>query len=261
MKRIGLLFLFSAFLLPLAYGEVAKEKPEWVAKPVHVDGETSYLITIKAFGYSEDDVRDQANKQIEQERKRNIGIRSKGADESGEAGFTYAYRILEEYWETEGAFAHGWFLVQMCKKYKCDEWEHVEVGTTKYPFSARCFVPGMAQIYKGSKVKGGLIIGGEALGVAGIVTCFSMKASNEKLMQEAYKSDIKQQYADRADMWQNIGFGCIAFTAAVYIYNVIDGAVSPGQKHIQIGSKSYNYALAPMVTTRGDFGLAMQINF
>ena len=259
MKRIGILFLFSALLLPFAYSQVAKEKPEWVTKPIHVDGATSYLITIKAFGYSEDDVRNQANKQIEQERKRNLGIRSKGADEGSEDGFTYAYRIVDEYWETDGAFAHGWFLVQMCKKYKCDEWEHVEVETTKYPFSARCFVPGMAQIYKGSKVKGGLIIGGEALGVAGIVTCFSMKASNERLMQEDKKhADI---YADRAGTWQNIGWGCIAITAAVYIYNVIDGAIAPGQKHIQLGSKSYNYAIAPIVTTRGDLGLAMRVNF
>lgn len=259
MKRIGLLFLFIAFLLPLAYCQEVKEKPEWVTNPVHLDGETSYLITIKAFGYSEDDVRNQANKQIEQERKRNLGIRSKGADESNEDGFTYAYRIVEEYWEFDGAFAHGWFLVQICRKYKCDEWEHVEVGTTKYPFSGRVFVPGMAQIYKGSKVKGGIIIGAEALGVAGIVTSFSLKASNIGLIQQDPKH--KATYTQQANMWQNIGYGCIAFTAAVYIYNIIDGAVAPGKPHIQIGSKSYDVAFAPMATPRGDVGLAMQVNF
>jgi hypothetical protein len=261
MKRIGLMILFSALLLPLAFGQVTREKPEWAIKPVHVDGETSYIITIKAFGYGEDDVRSQANKQIEQERKRNLGIRDNGADESSGNSFTYAHRILDEWWEADGPFAYGYFLVQMCKENKCEEWEHVEVDATKYPFSARCFVPGMAQIYKGSKVKGGLIIGGEALGVAGIVTCFSMKATNEKWFEESFSVKDKQYYADRADMWQNIGWGCVAFTAALYIYNIIDGAVAPGQKHIQLGKKSYNYAIAPVVSTRGDLGLAMRLNF
>ena len=135
------------------------------------------------------------------------------------------------------------------------------MNTTKYPFSARCFVPGMAQIYKGSKVKGGLIIGGEVLGVAGIVTSFSMKGQNERWARESSKAKDVQYYTDRADMWQNIGFGAIAFTAAIYVYSIIDGAIAPGKKHIQIGSKSYNYALAPIVTTRGDLGLAMRVNF
>ena len=133
------------------------------------------------------------------------------------------------------------------------------MNTTKYPFSGRVFVPGMAQIYKGSKTKGGIIIGAEVLGVAGIVTSFSMKASYEKLMQEDKKHAAS--YSQSADLWQNIGWGCVAFTAAVYVYNIIDGAVAPGKRHIQIGSKSYNYALAPMATPRGDFGLAARLNF
>ena len=63
MKRIGLLLLLCALLLPVA--SFAKKQPEstkpiWVTKPVHEDGKTSYLITIKAFGYSEANAREKA---------------------------------------------------------------------------------------------------------------------------------------------------------------------------------------------------------
>ena len=46
-------------------------------------------------------------------------------------------------------------------------------STNKYPFSARPFVPGMAQIYKGQKARGALFITGEQeqLGsIYGVVT-------------------------------------------------------------------------------------------
>lgn len=245
MKRIVSLILLLVMLSPLAFGQVEKAKPEWAINPIHAEGKTSKLVTISEYGRTKESTKARAFKTLEDQGKK----------------LNEGYRIIEEYWEYTSDWAYGYFLVQVANDLKCTNWEHVEMNTTKYPFSARCFVPGMAQIYKGSKVKGGLIIGGEALGIAGIVTCFSLKAQNERWAGESKKATDIQSYTDRADMWQNIGFGCIAFTAAVYIYNVIDGAIAPGQKHIQIGSKSYNYAFAPMITSRGDVGLAMQVKF
>ncbi len=232
-------------LSPFAFCQTDKAKPDWAINPVHYEGKTSKLVTLTDYGITKDDARERAFKSLHNEgRKLNEG-----------------YRVIEEVWEFKGQWAYGYFLVQIPNEKQCSNWEHVEMNTTKYPFSARCFVPGMAQFYKGSNIKGGLIIGGEVLGVAGIVTCFSMKAQNERWLQESKKIKEMQYYSDRADMWQNIGYGAIAFTAAVYVYNVIDGAIAPGKKHIQIGSKSYNYALVPMVTTCGDLGLAMCVNF
>ena len=245
MKRKVSLLLLLAMLSPLAYCQVEKAKPEWAINPIHAEGKTSKLVTISEYGRTKESTKTRAFRTLEDQGKK----------------LNEGYRIIEEYWEYTSDWAYGYFLVQISNELKCTNWEHVEMNTTKYPFSARCFVPGMAQIYKGSNVKGGLIIGGEVLGVAGIVTCFSMKGQNERWAQESKKVNDIQYYTDRADMWQNIGYGAIAFTAAIYVYNVIDGAIAPGKKHIQIGSKSYNYALAPMVTTRGDLGLAMRVNF
>lgn len=243
MKRITILSLFVALLFPLAYCQTGKVKPQWAANPVHAEGKTSKLITINEYGLTKESATARAFKTLEEQGyKLNEG-----------------YRIIEEYWEYTNEWAYGYFLVQVSNTPKCGDWEHIEMNTTKYPFSGRVFVPGMAQIYKGSKAKGGVIIGLETLGIGGIVTSFCMKSSYESLMQQDKKN--KADYSNKADTWLNVGYGCIAFAAAVYIYNIIDGAVAPGKKHIQIGSKSYDYAIAPMVTTRGDVGLAARITF
>lgn len=123
----------------------------------------------------------------------------------------------------------------------------------------RSLVPGWGQLFKGSKVKGGIIIAGEALGVGGIVASYSMKASYEKLMQEDPKH--KKDYSMSADMWQNIGYGCIAFTAAVYIYNLIDAAVAPGARRVMVFPGQQTMALSPYVSYDGSVGLAMKYNF
>lgn len=243
MKRITILSLFVVLLFPFAYCQTGNAKPQWVSNPVHAEGKASKLITINEYGRTKESATVRAFKTLEEQGyKLNEG-----------------YRIIEEYWEYTDEWAYGYFLVQVSNTPKCSDWEHIEMNTTKYPFSGRVFVPGMAQIYKGSKAKGGVIIGLEALGIGGIVTSFCMKSSYESLMQQDKKN--KADYSNKADTWLNVGYGCIAFAAAVYIYNIIDGAVAPGKKHIQIGSKSYDYAIAPMMTTRGDIGLAARITF
>ena len=241
MKRLFLLSLLVILVSSLAYCQV--EKPKWAASPVHYEGKSSKLVTLSDYGITKEEAKERALKSLHEEgRKLNEG-----------------YRIIEEYWEFKGQWAYGYFLVQVAKELKCSNWERVEMNTTKYPFSARCLVPGMAQIWKGSKAKGGSMIALEAVGVAGIVASFSMKSSYERLMTE--DPQYVEDYSNKADLWQNIGYGCIAFTAAIYVWSFIDGAVAPGKRHMQIGSKSYDYDLAPVVSPQGDFGLAMQVKF
>ena len=86
-----------------------------------------------------------------------------------------------------------------------------------------------------------------------------MKASYEKLMQEDPKH-IKD-YSLSANMWQNIGYGCIAFTAAVYIYNLIDAAVAPGARRVIVLPRENVFTIAPAVTHDGSVGIAMKYNF
>ena len=62
-----------------------------------------------------------------------------------------------------------------------------------------------------------------------------------------------------ADTWTNIGYGCMAFTAAVYIYNLIDAAVAPGGRRVVIKNRS-NFALYPAVSYDA-IGLAFTYKF
>lgn len=123
----------------------------------------------------------------------------------------------------------------------------------------RSLVPGWGQLYKGNKIKGGLIIAGEVLGIGGIVACYSMKSSYEKFMYENPRH--MKEYSEKADMWTNIGYGCIAFTVAVYVFNLIDAAVAPGSRRVIVLPQQSTLSLLPIVSCDGNVGIAMKYNF
>lgn len=232
--------IIMLFGINSVYAQDTSDKPEWAKKTgIIADGRktSSYVEVYKIYAIGKDLAEETLRQKL-------IGKEHK------------ILRLYEGEYVSPGR--NYYFMVQICKGYQCQEWDEVITGT-KYPFSARVFVPGMAQIYKGSKAKGGIIIGAEALGVGGIVLSYSMKASYERLISEDSKH--KEDYNSQVDMWQNIGWGCIAFTAAVYIYNIIDGSVARGKEHVMLRPQKHNFAIAPMATPRGDVGLAARITF
>lgn len=102
--------------------------------------------------------------------------------------------------------------------------------TGRYPFSGRVFVPGWAQIYKGSKGKGLFFIVAEAACVGGIVATESMRASYESKYDSTHDVDKKRTYANKADNCSNLRNGFIAGAAAFYLWNVIDGIAAKGKR-------------------------------
>ncbi|MBR1516309.1 MAG: hypothetical protein IJ621_06150 [Paludibacteraceae bacterium] len=263
MKTKKVFFVVTILPILLMGGQdvfARSERPLWV-DGYHYDANNSYLEVVTATGWEVANARDKAYDEILRRRGVATGTNAKVTTSSGNISVESNHnlivkaRVLDEYVEElRPGFYKVYLLVQTAKN-PMYNYEQVTI-TDKYPFSARCFVPGMAQIHKGSIAKGGVIIGAEAIGVAGIVTSFSMKASNEWLIKDDPKH--AQTYADRAYMWQNIGYGCIAFTAAVYIYNIIDGAVARGQKRIFVNN---TVAIAPTVTFDGNAGIAIRYNF
>ncbi len=166
--------------------------------------------------------------------------------------------VIDEYWER---FATGeYYLIRLYAMSELSQ--HVFddiILTTQYGAKGlvRSLVPGWGQIYKGSMAKGLSIIGAEVVGVGGIVACYSMKSRYEKLMIE--NPLFFMQYSMLADTWTNIGYGCMAFTAAVYIYNLIDAAVAHGGRRVVIKNRS-NFALYPAVSYDA-IGLAFTYKF
>ncbi len=131
------------------------------------------------------------------------------------------------------------------------------IQTRAIPASALC--PGAGQMVKGQYLKGGLILGGEVIGVGGIITAFSQKASYERLILQDPKHAV--QYADMADTWQNVGYGFIGIAAAVYIYSLID-VIATRPSDSAINKVMESLTLAPMYSYQdGSVGLAMQIKF
>jgi hypothetical protein len=250
------LFIISisvAFLCQPIFSQNSNDKPEWALNPVHIDLKKSYIETIVATGISKEEVRKEVVKIVAQRRELTIGKRVLGENEGATAGFTVASNQLAEYWECS-EFCTGYFLMQTCKNYQCD-FEPVEIGTKVYHFSPRVFVPGMAQLYKGSTAKGVLFIAGEVVLVGGIVVAESLRASNVAKYNTTHN---KQMYANNADMCENVRNGLIAGAVAFYLWNVIDGWVAKGKPHILIGENQLKitpYALPDAA------GIYLSINF
>ncbi len=104
----------------------------------------------------------------------------------------------------------------------------------EYSFSPRVFVPGMAQIHKGNTGKGIFFIAGEAALIGGIVVAESLRADNQSKINTTHNATSKQDYIDNANMYQNTRNVLIAGAVALYAWNVIDGCVAKGKKHIRV---------------------------
>lgn len=131
--------------------------------------------------------------------------------------------------------------------------------TGRYPFSARVFVPGMAQLHKGSKAKGLFFIVGEAACVGGLVIAESLRASYDSKATSTQNTEQKKTYYNRADNCENIRNGLIAGAAVLYVWNVIDGIAAKGKKRtVMLGDAQLR--ISPYATPQCG-GFALSLNF
>ncbi|MDR1860002.1 MAG: hypothetical protein LBR06_03685 [Bacteroidales bacterium] len=131
--------------------------------------------------------------------------------------------------------------------------------STTYNFSPRVFVPGLAQLHKGSRIKGVLFIAGEAALVGGIVAFEGLRASYESKIDGTHSASEKQKYIDNADNAQNIRNGLIAGAAVLYVWNIIDGIAAKGNLHLRLLSNT-NLRITPYAAPQNT-GLTMTWNF
>lgn len=131
-------------------------------------------------------------------------------------------------------------------------------NNVRYPFSARVFVPGMAQLHKGSTFKGATFIAAEAIAVGGIVIFEGLRSSYKTKINTTHDVQDRQNYIDKTNNMQNLRNGFIAGALAVYAWNVIDGIVAKGKKHVELGRVELRFA--PFATPEAG-GLAMNIQF
>ena len=237
--------ILTTILLPsFAMGQYrsATERPDWV-NGFFAEKSNSYIEVVSATGSSENEARNRAAKVAIERRslatglQSNINIDNGNISVSGHDNLIVKSRIIDQYTERINASQCRVNLLVQTAKNPMDQLEPAYV-TNKYKFSPRVFVPGMAQIHKGQTVRGTLFIVGEVAAVGGIVAFEGLRASYTAKIN---MSQNKEFYINKAANMSNIRNGFIAGAAAIYVWNIIDGIVAKGKKHVVIGDVNMNF--------------------
>lgn len=164
--------------------------------------------------------------------------------------------ILDEYCEKLPQGNYKVYLLVQTATHPDNALDKVYVGD-KYPFSARVFVPGMAQIYKGSTGKGAAFITGEVLFVGGIATTQLLCNYYTKMMPDA-SYDMGKYYEKMARICQISQYACIGGAVALYLWNIIDGAFAKGRPYVSVDGKMLTFS--PYVSSNST-GIAFNFRF
>ena len=165
-------------------------------------------------------------------------------------------RVIAEYKENIEYDYICHLLVQVMKN---PDYEFEKVAITdKYPFSARVFVPGMAQMYKGQKTKGLCFIAGEVALIGSAIVSHTLMLSNVNKISSTHNSTLKSHYTRNANACMAVRNISIAGAAALYLWNIIDGAAAKGDEHIMLGNNEL------IISPYSDFnsaGIALNLKF
>ena len=200
--------------------EVLKLRPSWIDMG-HYSLENTYLDVIMLPGKLEDlnSLREQAQKTAIDMRKATVG--------NNEA-WVKTQQIGKPYYSKDEGVAYFLFQTGESPDKSHKTWEKIQVSD-RYPFSARVFVPGMAQIYKGSTGKGIAFIAGEVMFVGGIITTEFMRRNYSIKINQTHNTRIKEHYAHNANICAISRNVCIGGAVALYVWNIIDGVVAKGK--------------------------------
>lgn len=123
----------------------------------------------------------------------------------------------------------------------------------------RSFIPGWGQLYKGNKIKGFCIMGGEVACITCIVVAENLRSSYIRKIKE--QPQYTQVYSSKSNNYKNIRNVCIGTATAIYVYNLIDAAVAKGAKRIIVKPyRSVRFSMVPAIMDKG-IGIGLTLNF
>ena len=176
-----------------------------------------------------------------------------------ETGVFYAI-LIDEYWEHLGGNYRYYALYAVSEDGNNPTFDRTEVsrnyGITPAFMS---IIPGVGQLYKGSKTKGLCMLGGGVLGAAAIVYCESCRSAYvaKQLEQPKYAKTYKTR-ADNFAMGRNVA---IAATGAIMVYSIVDAVVAPGATRIKVSKdESLNIRPTALVLPEG-MGIGASLAF
>lgn len=257
----------TLLLLVLTGGIAFAEKPPAWVKGYFVEKTNSYIQVVHAKGFTRDEALSRANQQVIEQRSMSSGRRVLINSEQGVStvrgtdNLTVKSRVLDEYVEynSQSSDYTAHLLVQVAKN-PALPFEPAKVSEHyTMPETLMAFIPGVAQYYKGSPGKGTFFLLGE-LAFAGAGIAFEM--NRQEFVKRAEESDFSEKYMDlyngnakKQEILRNVMIGC---GVALYVWNVLDGMLAKGKKHVVIGSSQMR--MMPYFDG-GSTGIAMAIDF
>lgn len=235
--------------LPLQISVKGQNKPNWATSTYYKPLAKSYLEVVVENGDNKDDIIYKAQAEIEQRRKQKLG-KEKIWIKSG---------YVASYWETNEGLLTGYFLYQT-QHNPGDQTSELEkvTSTDRYPFSARVFVPGMMQFFKGQKIKATTIIASEVLCIGGFAFAQTRKNYYAAMIGSTNNATLKQRYAANANTYNYVSYGFLAGAIGIYAWNIIDGLVSRGVPFVSVDGKMISFV--PYATPKST-GLALTMSF
>lgn len=226
-----------------------ERKPYWASPTYYKPLANSYLEVVVESGDNDDDIIFNAQNEIKRRRKLKVGEEN--------AWIKSGY--IASYWENTDYGLTGYFLYQTPNKpsYQISDIERV-TSTDRYPFSARVFVPGWMQFYKGQRIKASTIIAGEALCIGGFAFAQTKKNYYAALIGSTNNANLKQRYAANANTYNYISYGLLAGAIGIYAWNIIDGLVARGTPFVSVDGEMISFV--PYATPKST-GIALTLNF
>ena len=237
--RQCILIVLGAMLLQCTYAQVNK-CPKWT-KGYFEETNNSYVEVVSAEDDELENARYKAIQQVMSRRslatgaRANISINGNNIQITSKDNLVVKARVIDEYVEHRRNGKYYVYLLVQTAKHPSLSYDPIFVSN-KYPFSARVFIPGMAQIHKGSVGKGTCFIVGECVLVGGIVAAECLRLNYAQQIAMTHNNTLKQHYVQNANICNITRNVCIAGAAAIYVWNMIDGIVAKGKNHITIGN-------------------------
>ena len=169
-------------------------------------------------------------------------------------------REIDDYWEeVDGKYSvEILYTVTDKNAYGGSYDDQIKVTTSYGAAGFLSIVPSVAQFYKGSVVKGSLILAGEVAAAGGILLCENTRSAYVKKMYEQPK--YAAEYNSRADTWETGRNICIGAAAAIYVYNLIDAFTAKGAKRVVVKRGRTSLQAAPYIDQRS-FGMGLTYKF
>jgi len=294
-SRLECLLLLSALVIPNAsIAQIEKSdklKPRWMHDNIERSNSSFVYDKIPSTGVSLKEARDNSLSNLivevgleggqlvkanvesytNEQHILNNGKKEKSAQETikVEASLegkpvTLTAKTIDEYWERDkGGTYHLHTLYARSQVNVTPKFDNIKL-TTNYGVSGlwrSALVPGWGQLFKGSTLKGALIMSGTVACIGGIIITECTRASYTPKIDKTHDVNLKKIYANRRSNYATGRNICIGALCAVYVYNIVDAIVAPGARQILTSpaDSKIGYSWTPILTD--DLGIGIHTSF